>query len=63
MRNATGLTPLQIRAIRKGIKLTQAEAAKRIGITATQWCMYENGRRRPSGPAAILIQMMEQGKV
>ena len=39
---------LQIKYLRKRNNLTQAEVAKRIGVSASAMAMYERGDREPS---------------
>ena len=39
---------LTLRTIRKHRKMTQAEAASKVGITREHLCYIENGKRDPS---------------
>lgn len=59
------LTPKQIRAIREKLKLTQAEAADKIGVARRTWMYWESEARgqAPSPAAARLIKLLEQGKL
>jgi putative transcriptional regulator len=44
-------SPDQVRALRARLGLTQAQFARRFGFTLDTVQQYEQGRRRPSGPA------------
>jgi putative transcriptional regulator len=52
-------SPEQVRALRSKIGLTQAQFARRFGFTLDTVQQYEQGRRRPSGPASILLRVIE----
>jgi DNA-binding transcriptional regulator YiaG len=56
-------TPSQIKAIRKARKLTQEQAAALVGVTRRQWVNWEQGTRKPSGPACILIQQLKEKSI
>ena len=49
-------SPEQVRALRAKLGLTQAQFARRFGFTLDTVQQYEQGRRRPSGPASTLLQ-------
>ena len=38
---------MNLKAIRKKLKLTQAQAARLAGVTVTTWCRWETGRNKP----------------
>jgi putative transcriptional regulator len=52
-------SPEQVRALRAKLGLTQAQFARRFGFTLDTVQQYEQGRRRPSGPASTLLQVIE----
>ncbi len=52
-------SPEQVRALRAKLGLTQAEFARRFGFTLDTVQQYEQGRRRPSGPASTLLRVIE----
>ena len=49
----------EIKAIRSSLGLSQAEFAESLGVNQTAVSHWENGLRRPSGAAAILIQQLQ----
>jgi putative transcriptional regulator len=49
----------QVRALRAKLGLTQAQFARRFGFTLDTVQQYEQGRRRPSGPASTLLRVIE----
>jgi putative transcriptional regulator len=53
------LSPEQVRALRAKLGLTQAQFARRFGFTLDTVQQYEQGRRRPSGPASTLLRVIE----
>lgn len=48
----------QIKALRRRLKMSQAEFAKAIGLTEHAIYSYESGRRKPRRPTVALIRMM-----
>jgi putative transcriptional regulator len=52
-------SPDQIRALRAKLGLTQAQFARRFGFALDTVQQYEQGRRRPSGPASTLLRVIE----
>ena len=52
-------SPDQVRALRARLGLTQAQFARRFGFTLDTVQQYEQGRRRPSGPASTLPRVIE----
>src|SRR5260370_27842789 len=49
-------SPEQIRALRARFGLSQGQFARRFGLSLDAVQQYEQGRRRPSGPAATLLR-------
>jgi putative transcriptional regulator len=52
-------TPEQVRALRAKFGLSQAQFARRFGFTLDAVQQYEQGRRRPTGPAVTLLRVIE----
>jgi putative transcriptional regulator len=52
-------SPQQVRALRAKLGLSQAQFARRFGFTLDTVQQYEQGRRRPSGPATTLLRVIE----
>jgi putative transcriptional regulator len=52
-------TAEQVRAMRARLGLSQAQFAHRFGFTVDTVQQYEQGRRRPSGPASTLLRVIE----
>jgi putative transcriptional regulator len=50
--------PIDIAAVRRGARLTQAEFARQIGVSVATLRNWEQGRRRPEGPARILLALL-----
>jgi putative transcriptional regulator len=49
---------VDVRAIRTGLRLSQAEFARRFGFTAAAVRQWEQGRRQPHGPARVLLTII-----
>ena len=49
----------EIRALRTTLGLSQAQFARRFGFTIDTIQQYEQGRRRPSGPATSLLRVIQ----
>jgi putative transcriptional regulator len=47
-----------IRAIRAATGLSQAEFARSIGVAKATLLNWEQGRRRPEGPARVLLALI-----
>ena len=47
-----------VAAIRKSAGLTQAAFARQIGVPVATLRNWEQGRRRPDGPARVLLAML-----
>jgi putative transcriptional regulator len=52
-------TPEQVRDLRTRLGLSQAQFAQQFGLTLDTVQQYEQGRRRPSGPASTLLRVIE----
>jgi putative transcriptional regulator len=50
---------VDVRAIRKDLGLSQREFAMQFGFTAEAVRNWEQGRRRPEGPARILLKVIQ----
>ncbi len=51
-------TPEEVRALRARLGMSQAQFARAFGLTIDTLQQYEQGRRRPSGPAATLLRVI-----
>jgi DNA-binding transcriptional regulator YiaG len=51
-------TPDEMRALRARLAMSQKQFADSFGFTVDAIQQYEQGRRRPSGPAATLLQVI-----
>jgi transcriptional regulator with XRE-family HTH domain len=54
--------PPYLKALRKTKGITQARAARYVGVTSNTWARWERGEVEPSGPAKKLIAMMASPK-
>ena len=54
------LDRLDIKHIREGYKLTQAQFAVMLGISVRTLRNWEQGRRVPEGPAMVLLLVAEK---
>lgn len=52
------MTPDQIRALRKRLGLNCADFGALIGVSGRTVEDWEQGRRKPTGPAVVLMQLM-----
>jgi len=50
-------SPVDIKQIRLGLKKSQAEFAMMIGVSVSTLQNWEQGRRRPEGPARALLKI------
>ena len=50
-------SPLEIKAIREQLRKTQQEFAVMIGVSVGTLRNWEQGRRRPEGPAQALLRV------
>jgi len=54
------ISPADVRAIRSRLKKSQSEFALMIGVSVATLQNWEQGRRRPEGPARALLRIAEQ---
>jgi putative transcriptional regulator len=52
-------TPEDVRDLRTRMGLSQAQFAQKFGLTLDTVQQYEQGRRRPSGPASTLLRVID----
>lgn len=50
----------EIKTVRESLGMTQTEFADALGVQQTAVSHWENGARRPSGSAEILIEMLKK---
>jgi putative transcriptional regulator len=50
-------TPMDVKAIRRRLGKSQSEFARMIGVSVSTLQNWEQGRRRPEGPARALLQV------
>jgi putative transcriptional regulator len=53
----TEVTPLDVKAIRQRLGKSQTEFARMIGVSVATLQNWEQGRRRPEGPARALLRV------
>ena len=53
----TELTEPDVKAIRQRLRKSQAEFARMIGISVSTLQNWEQGRRKPEGPARALLRV------
>ena len=51
-------SPAEVRALRHRLGLSQARFARRFGFSVDAIQQYEQGRRKPTGPAAALLRVI-----
>ncbi|HEV3238169.1 MAG TPA: NadS family protein [Gemmataceae bacterium] len=49
--------PVDVKAIRQRLRKSQTEFARMIGVSVATLQNWEQGRRRPEGPARALLQV------
>jgi len=49
--------PLDVKAVRQRLGKSQAEFARMIGVSVSTLQNWEQGRRRPEGPARALLRV------
>lgn len=54
------LNPPDIQGIRKNLDVSQSEFAQVIGVSAGTLKNWEQGRRRPTGPAMVLLKVISE---
>lgn len=52
--------PADVRAIRTELHRSQSEFARMIGVSVSTLQNWEQGRRRPEGPARALLRVAEK---
>lgn len=52
------MTPTQIKAIRNQSRLSQSVFASRLGLSVRTVQEWEQGRRKPNGPAQALLRIL-----
>jgi len=52
--------PVDIRKLRKAVKVSQAQFARMIGVSVDTVQNWEQGRRTPRGPAMALLRVFEE---
>lgn len=57
---ATVHEPLDPREVRKQAALTQAQMAPLMGMSLSGYRKWEQGQRHVSGPAAVLLKVIEK---
>ncbi len=53
----TEFPPVKVKAIRRRLGKSQAEFARMIGVSVATLQNWEQGRRRPEGPARALLRV------
>src|SRR6201993_2255365 len=53
----TEFAPVDVRAIRQRLLKSQSEFARMIGVSVATLQNWEQGRRRPEGPARALLKV------
>ncbi|MDH5557171.1 MAG: helix-turn-helix domain-containing protein [Alphaproteobacteria bacterium] len=51
---------VDVRAVRKKLGMSQDVFARRFGVSAATVRNWEQGRRRPDGPARVLLQVIDK---
>lgn len=52
--------PVNVKEIRKMVKLSQAGFASKLGISAATLRHWERGDRAPNGPALVLLNLLKK---
>ena len=53
----TEFPPINVKAIRQRLKKSQSEFARMIGVSVSTLQNWEQGRRKPEGPARALLKV------
>lgn len=53
----TAFEPVDVKAIRQRLRRSQVEFARMIGVSVATLQNWEQGRRRPEGPARALLKV------
>jgi len=56
-------TAATISSLRERLGLTVDRASERVGVSPRQWTHWEAGTRKPSGPAAMLLDLLSRNKI
>jgi putative transcriptional regulator len=56
----TEIAPMKVKAIRQKLGKSQAEFAQMIGVSIATLQNWEQGRRRPHGPARALLKIASE---
>jgi putative transcriptional regulator len=51
---------IDVQAVRKKLKMSQTEFAVRFGFTLSTVRNWEQGHRRPEGPARVLLKIIDK---
>jgi putative transcriptional regulator len=51
------ITPVDVKEIRRRLRKSQSEFARMIGVSVSTLQNWEQGRRRPEGPARALLKI------
>ena len=54
------ISPQSVAAIRAQLKLSQAQFTRAFGISLDTLQNWEQGRRKPTGPAKVLLRVAER---
>jgi putative transcriptional regulator len=54
------ITPMDVKAIRQKLGKSQAEFAQMIGVSIATLQNWDQGRRRPDGPARALLKIASE---
>jgi HTH-type transcriptional regulator/antitoxin MqsA len=60
LRSVKGDVGGEIRRIRKGLNLTQAQLAESFGVGKAAFSRYERGETRPPAPVVKLLKLLER---
>ena len=58
--HATVIPDVDVRAARQRLGMTQSAFAARFGVALPTLRKWEQGKRRPDGPARVLLQVIER---
>jgi putative transcriptional regulator len=53
----TEVRPVDVKAVRRSLGMSQSEFARMIGVSVATLQNWEQGRRRPEGPARALLRV------
>ena len=55
--HVTEFAPVDVKAVRRRLRKSQSEFARMIGVSVSTLQNWEQGRRRPEGPARALLRV------